>query len=92
MSTKGPLRKEGVLSRKLGDEWMLYDPGNGKVHIINATAESVWELCDGGHDHDDIAKHLRDDYQVPDGAVLRKDVDDVIQEFADKGLLVSRVG
>lgn len=92
MSTKGPLRREGILGRKLGDEWMLYDPENGVVHILNATAESVWELCDGKHGHDEIAKHLRDDYQVPDGVELKNDVGDIIKGFADKGLLQSGEG
>jgi len=61
---QGPLRKDGILSRKLGDEWMLYDPAAGAVHIINGTAEFVWNLCDGQHDLDDIAGQLRGAYQV----------------------------
>jgi hypothetical protein len=87
MSAKGPLRKDGILSRKLGDEWMLYDPAAGAVHIINGTAEFVWNLCDGQHDLDDIAGQLRGAYQVPDGTALTKDINDIVQGFSDKGLL-----
>ena len=90
MSPKGPLRKEGILSRKLGDEWMLYDPESGVVHIINATAESVWDLCDGLHGPDEIATSLRDTFEVPDGTPVRKEIDEIIEAFFDKGLLQPR--
>jgi hypothetical protein len=87
MSAKGPLRKEGVLSRKLGEEWILYDPEKGVVQIINATAEYVWGLCDGDHDLDDIAKGLQDAYLVPAGTTVSDDVDKIIQDFSAHGLL-----
>jgi len=87
MSAKGPLRKEGVLSRKLGEEWILYDPEQGVVHIINATAEYVWGLCDGDHDLDDIAKCLQDAYLVPAGTAVRGDVDTIVQDFSARRLL-----
>jgi Coenzyme PQQ synthesis protein D (PqqD) len=87
MSSKGPLRKEGVLSRQLGEEWILYDQENSVVHIINATAEHVWDLCDGNHDRDEIAKCLQDAYLVSAGTALGSDVDTIIQEFSAHGLL-----
>jgi len=87
MSTKGPLRKDGILSRKLGDEWMLYDPESCVVHVINATAESVWDLCDGNRGLDEIATSLRDTFEVPDGTPMKKDIDEIIQAFFEKGLL-----
>lgn len=90
MSTKGPLRKEGIFSRKLGDEWMLYDPESGVVHVINATAQSVWDLCDGDHGPDEIVHSLRDIFEVPDGTPVRKEIDDIIEAFLDKGLLRSK--
>ena len=90
MRTKGPLRKEGILSRKLGDEWMLYDRESGVVHVINATAESVWDLCDGNHGPDEIATVLRDTFEVPDGTPVRKEIDEIIEAFFDKGLLQPR--
>ena len=87
MSAKGPLRKEGVLSRQLGEEWILYDQEKGVVHIINATAERVWDLCDGDHDRDDIVKCLQDAYLVSAGAAVSGDVDTIIQDFSAHGLL-----
>ena len=90
MRTKGPLRKEGILSRKLGDEWMLYDRESGVVHVINATAESVWDLCDGNHGPDEIVTSLRDSFAVPDGTPVRKDIDEILQALFDQGLLHPR--
>ena len=42
-----PRRKEGVTLRRSGDEIMLYDLPEDRVHFVNATAAAIWELCDG---------------------------------------------
>jgi Mg2+/Co2+ transporter CorB len=92
VSIKGPLRKDGVLSRKLGKEWMLFDPEKGAIHIINAMAEFVWNMCDGSHSLDEMERRLKDVYQVPDGANLNRDLQSIIQSFTSMGLLVSEQG
>ena len=88
MNTKRPLKNDGVLSRQLGGEWLLYDSQRGSVHMINSMAEFVRRMCDGSHTLDDIENKVRDAFIVPDGTNLGKDVDDIIQTFVDKGILV----
>jgi hypothetical protein len=38
-------RVEEVLSQESGQEGLLVDQRSGTVHVINATAVQVWELC-----------------------------------------------
>jgi len=90
MSIKGPLRKEGILSRKLGDEWILYDTEKGSIHIINTMAEFVWKMCDGSHTLDEMEKRIEDAYYAPEGATLKRDLENIIQSFANMGLFVSQ--
>jgi hypothetical protein len=90
MNMKGPLRKEGILSRKLGDEWMLYDTDKGSIHIINTMAEFVWKMCDGSHPLDEMEKRIEDVYSVPGGATLKRDLENIVQSFTNMGLLVSQ--
>lgn len=90
MNIKGPMRKEGILSRKLGDEWMLYDTGKGSIHIINTMAEFVWKMCDGSHTLDEMEKRIENVYSVPEGATLKRDLENIVQSFANMGLLVSQ--
>jgi hypothetical protein len=88
MNSKKPLRKEGVLSRQLGDEWLLYDQTNGSIHVINSVAEFVWRMCDGSNTLVDIENHVRNDFSIPDGVNLEKDLGGIIQNFSDIGVLV----
>jgi methyltransferase-like protein len=88
MDTKRPLQKDGILSRKLDDEWLLYNTGEESIHVINSMAEFVWRMCDGTHDLDDIENRVRDAYLVSDETNLRQDVEEIIQNFEDLGILV----
>jgi len=90
MNTKGPLRKEGILSRKLGDEWILYDTEKGSIHIINPMAEFVWGMCDGCHTFDEMEKRVEEAYSVPEGVTLKRDLENIVQSFANMGLLISQ--
>lgn len=87
MNSKRPLRKDGVLSRKVGDEWVLYDSEKGSLHVINSMAEFIWRMCDGSHDLNKIEDHVRGAFLVPDETNLRKDVDGIIQTFTHLGIL-----
>ena len=44
-----PKRKPDVICRAAGQETLLYDSATDSVHVLNATARMVWELCDGCH-------------------------------------------
>jgi len=87
MNSKRLLQKDGVLSRKVGDEWVLYDSEKGSIHVINSMAEFVWRMCDGSHDLNNIEDHVRGAFLVPDETNLRKDVEGIIQTFANMGIL-----
>ena len=89
MSSKVPLRKEGVLVRQLGEESMLYDSEKGSIHILNPTAEFIWRLCDGKHDIEAIEKELQKAFDIPQGKDLRKDVEGILCAFNGMELLVS---
>ena len=87
MDSMKPLKKDGVLARKTGDEWVLYDSEEKSVHVVNATAEFVWRLCDGSHTFSDIAKKMHDAFLVPEGTDVEKALDKIIKTFSDLGIL-----
>jgi Coenzyme PQQ synthesis protein D (PqqD) len=41
------LRRRAVVERHLAGDWVLIDPAGRTVHVLNPTAWSLWELCDG---------------------------------------------
>ncbi len=89
MNSKRPLRKEGILSQQLDDEWMLYNTVENAAHIINSMAETVWKMCDGNHSIDEIENHIKNSYLITDETNVKKDVEGIIQEFECLGVISS---
>jgi len=87
MDIKKPLRKDGILSRQLGDEWLLYDETNGSVHVINSVAEFVWRMCDGSRTLANIEDEMQKAFTIPDGVNLEKDLEKILQHFLDIGVI-----
>ncbi len=82
-----PLRKDTVSVRTLEDECLLYDEEQSRLHVVNAVAGFVWELCDGSHSLRDMEAKMRDNYEVPPGTNLADDIRRTIDEFANLELL-----
>ena len=55
-----PLKPQRIeaLTRKLGDELIVYDQRRYKAHCLNQTAAAVWLECDGEAAVPEIAKRL----------------------------------
>jgi hypothetical protein len=87
MSSTAPRRKEGVQARKLENEWILYDPQRGDLHVINDVAHFVWGLCDGHHSLDDLCREVDQSYDVPEEADLRKDLQAILDSLTQRGVL-----
>ncbi len=92
MDTYKPLRKDAVSVRKLEDECLLYDEEKSRLHVVNATAGFVWELCDGSHSVREMEKKMRDTFDVAPGTNLADDIRRTLDEFANLELLQPRSG
>jgi hypothetical protein len=87
MDTLKPTRKAGIVIRDIGGETMLYSSDDKAVHILNATAQLIWELCDGSHSPAEMEQAIRSQFAVPAEAQVLKDVERTLSIFAGKGLL-----
>ncbi|MCP4548627.1 MAG: PqqD family protein, partial [bacterium] len=84
-----PRRRSGVRAKDVGGETILYDTDREAIHVLNATAGVVWELCDGSHSVEEIAGRLAEAFEATDDAGLdvESDVVDVLATLAKRGLL-----
>jgi hypothetical protein len=57
-----PRLSPGLEMRDVGDEVLVYDHRNDKVHVFNRTAGHVLRLCDGARSTQEIANALRAAY------------------------------
>jgi len=87
MHSSHPTRKPDILLQEAGEETLLYSPEGRAVHVLNPTARTIWERCDGQHSPDDIARELRASYAVPPEHDVGGDVRRTLEVFVKKGLL-----
>jgi hypothetical protein len=82
-----PTARPDVVLRRVGNEWVLFDAGHGRAHVLNLTAAVIWTYCDGAHEEGAIAAAIA--RAVPDTAPdrLRTDIDQALRRFAAEGLL-----
>ena len=81
-----PMPRDDVLFRKLDDGCVLYDPGAGKVHSLNATAALIWCLIDGERPLEAIAAEVCA-RSNGDAETVLADVLRAADTFARQGLL-----
>ena len=79
-------RTEGVLTRELDGELVIYDPERDLAHALNPTAKLVWDLCGGRTDQSIIVQAIRDRYDVAD-EVASRDVQTVLDQFRELDLI-----
>jgi hypothetical protein len=88
MNDDQPCRIDGVLSKALGDETLLYWADGKALHVLNRTALVIWELCDGQHTVQEMENVIRAKFQVADPqADIAGDIDRTLQTFIAAGLL-----
>ena len=58
----------------IDDEVVLYDPRRARMHVCNATAALIWQLCDGEHDVDSIVAAVAAVYPAVSPTAIAADV------------------
>lgn len=52
----GPTKKGVVIQGQSEEGWTIYDKETDVLHVLNATAKAIWELCDGRTTPQEIAE------------------------------------
>jgi len=83
-----PRTKLTLKAEELGSELLVYDEERRLYHLLNPTARLVWQLCDGVHDADGIAREVARHYPSVDPGRIRDDVERTLRTFSENGLIV----
>jgi hypothetical protein len=86
MNTTRPIRKPGIIVKDIGGETLLYSADEEAIHILNPTAQLIWELCDGEHTVEDMERAIRASFSVADEHDVVGDIRETLELFASKGL------
>jgi hypothetical protein len=86
-----PVRRAGATAVDLDDNLALYDEVGQLLILLNTSAASVWELCDGTTTMDDMVCRLAQAHAADAGEV-GDDVRRTVRKLADLGLVVDASG
>lgn len=87
MTNVNPKRRADILVEGSADEAMLYQPDRDELHVLNPTAQLIWELCDGSHSVNDMVGAVRSRFAAPPEVNILVDVERTVAEFREKQLL-----
>lgn len=87
MADTHPRRREDVQVQKLEKEWVLHDPVNGSLHVVNEMAHFVWGLCDGSLSVPGMVQRIAEIFEVPEGQDVEKDLETILARFGELGIL-----
>ncbi len=82
-----PLARPDLVVRSVGREWVLFDPSQKRLHLLDLSSAFVWSCCTGEHDVRAIERELRRAFgdEVEHGSRVR----DVLTDLLDAHLLES---
>ncbi len=80
-----PVPSDGYRVEELDGETLLYFHERKKVVYLNASAASVWKLCDGRRSTGDIVGMLSEAY--PEARDIGNDVHEAIDSLVREGAL-----
>ncbi len=87
MNITKPVCKPDITVKDIGGETLLYSADDEAIHILNPTAQLIWELCNGEHTAEDIERAVRASFSGADEHDVAGDVRRALAVFAGKGLL-----
>ncbi len=84
-----PGRSAEVVTRRIGDEILLYNHRTHRTHLLNPSAAILWDSLDGRRSPDDLARILADTFDTSD-TEIRSDIDTLLNRLARSGLILWR--
>ena len=87
MQITKPVRRPEIIVKEVGSETLLYSNHAGAIHILNPTAELIWQLCDGNHTLEDMEREITSKFSIDAGYDIMKDIKQALENFNEKELL-----
>ena len=80
-------RKANIVFRQEDDTGLLFDPGNGRVNILNQSAKFIWPRLDGKHSKESIIAEMSETFEITEPAQAAADFDSFAAALNDWGML-----
>ncbi len=84
--TGNPVKSDGLVLTDVGDESIVYDPREGKVHVLNGTGAFIWRKLDVSQSLEEISRLLSENFETELQTAL-KDTREFIEDLKKIGLV-----
>jgi PqqD family protein of HPr-rel-A system len=81
-----PRRKKGLVIDEIDADLLVYDPKSDHLHLLNATASTIWELCDGSRASQEIVEEIVKHFSS-ENHDIKAQVEGALQQLYEKGLI-----
>lgn len=89
---KNPQRHPNTAFRSIGDEGgLVVLPGKSEVKVLNPVAIKVFELLDGKHSIEEIARAVTGEFDI-DQDQAATDIRDFVESLRQNGMLAGEEG
>lgn len=79
--------RRDLAAKQVGAELMIYDSANKVIHVLNTAAATIFQLCDGSHTPEEIAKALEETFDDVERVQAYEDVKRTLEVLEAKQLL-----
>jgi len=77
---------EDVIWRRIGDDVIVIKDDGQSIHVLNKTAASIWEMCDGKCGINEITTRLCERFDVSFEDAYA-DVKEIIEKLTQTGIM-----
>lgn len=78
--------EKNVIGKKLDEEWVLLNLGNGVYYGLNETGSLIWDALKSRQDTEAVIDRLQQDFQV-ERATIRSDLKNFLDQLEREGLV-----
>ena len=82
--------RDGLTEELVDADLFLVNPGGKTIYHLNGLGAGLWRLLDGTHGLDDIVTVLKEAYPNIDSEAIEGDVLALVDDLADRGLLIEK--
>ena len=88
-----PKQKQGLITTTADEQIIIFDPSSHHSHCLSPEARTVWDMCDGDHDRDDMIQSLLAlQIEAPDNADNAEAVVDTVLSMLGEQNLLAQAG
>ena len=83
--------RSGLFEHLVDSDLFLVNPGGQTIYHLNGLGAGLWRLLDGTHGLDDAVTVLKEAFPEVEHKTIETDVKTLVEDLADRGLLIERV-